>query len=118
MAKKHLPEDKTRCRDAVVERFLAALPSGKGIRDVYLFGSRCRDDWRPDSDYDILLVVEKKERETISGLYDTVMDILLDTGRLVSLKIFTASEFDRLRAIPTPFMENILKGGILLERHS
>jgi len=118
MSKKSPAIEKPGCRDAVVERFLAALPAGKGIKAIYLFGSRCRDDWSPDSDYDILLVAEKKERETISRLYDTVMDILLDTGRLISLKIFSASEFDRLKAIPTPFMENILKEGIKLERYS
>ncbi|MEJ2696149.1 MAG: nucleotidyltransferase domain-containing protein [Candidatus Sulfobium sp.] len=117
MRKERLDVEKSVRGDAVIERFLEALPPGKGIREIYLFGSRCRDDWRPDSDYDLLLVVEKKERGTISMLYDIVMEILLDTGRLVSLKIFTVSDFKRLRAIPTPFMEQILKEGIRLERH-
>jgi hypothetical protein len=45
------------------------------------------------------------------------MDILLDTGRLISLKIFTTSEFNRLKAIPTPFMSNIIKEGIRLGSH-
>jgi predicted nucleotidyltransferase len=117
MRKKSSSIEQTRFRDLVVERFLASLPPGRGLKEVYLFGSRCRGDCRPDSDYDFLLVVEKKEHETISKLYDIVMDILLDTGRLVSLKIFTAAEFERLKAIPTPFMENILKEGIRLERH-
>jgi len=102
-------------RDTIVERFMAMLsPLKKGIREVYLFGSRCRDDWRPDSDYDILIVVERKDREIISRLYDAVMDILLDTGRLISLKVFTASEFNRLKSIPTPFMRNVIMEGIRL----
>ncbi len=104
--------------DSVVERFLAALPPGKWIKEVYLFGSRCRADWRPDSDYEIMIVVDRKEREAISRLYDSVMDILLDTGRLISLKIFTVSEFNRLKAIPTPFMENVITKGKRLERHN
>ncbi len=101
--------------EPVIKRFLLLLePIRKEIKSVYLFGSRSRDDWRPDSDYDILIVVEKKERALIDKLYDIVMDILLETGRLVSLKIFTEEEFNRLRSIPTLFMEKVLKEGIKL----
>ena len=101
--------------DPVIKRFLFVIsPLMEKIKVLYLFGSRCRDEWRPDSDYDILIVLEKKDKELISMLYDIVMDILLDTGRLISLKIFTEDEFNRLRSIPTPFMENVLKEGIRL----
>lgn len=101
--------------DTVIERFLTALsPLKENIREIYLFGSRCRDDWRPDSDYDILIALDKKDREFISGLYDAVMDILLDTGRLISLKIFTLAEFNRLKSVPTPFMHNVVTEGIRL----
>jgi predicted nucleotidyltransferase len=106
--------------DAIIEMFLSSiLPLGNDLKEVYLFGSRCRKDWRPDSDYDFLIVVDRKEKELISKLYDIVMDILLDTGRLVSLKIFTVSEFNRLASIPTPFISNVMKEGIRLgPRHS
>lgn len=104
--------------DLIIERFLSLLlPLLKDTEAAYLFGSRCRGDWRPDSDYDILIVFENKDREVISRLYDAVMDILLDTGRLISLKIFTVSEFNRLKSIPTPFMQNIINEGIKLGRH-
>lgn len=99
-------------RDEIIKTFLAAIaPLNQHIKEIYQFGSRCRDDWRPDSDYDILVVLEKKDRDVVSGLYDAVMDILLSTGKLVSLKIFTVSEFDRLKSIPTPFMHNVLTEG-------
>jgi predicted nucleotidyltransferase len=101
--------------DLIVERFLSLiLPLGENIKELYLFGSRCRDDWRPDSDYDILMVVDRKDREYTSKLYDAVIDILLDTGRLISLKIFPTSEFNRLKSIPTPFMRSVIKEGIKL----
>jgi len=45
-------------------------------------------------------------------LYDAVMDILLKTGRLVSLKIFKKSVFDKLRRLETPFMQHIMSEGI------
>lgn len=99
--------------DKIVGTFLSAISPVMGdIRGIYLFGSRCRDDWRPDSDYDILIILGKKERVIIDNLYDAVMNILLSTGRLVSLKIFTLSEFNRLKSIPTPFIGKVLKEGI------
>jgi len=100
-------------QDVIVEKFLdMLLPLKEHIIEIYLFGSRCRDDWRPDSDYDMLVVLEIKNREIISRLYDAVLDILLDTGRLISLKTFTISEFNRLKSIPTPFIENVLGEGM------
>lgn len=110
--------DKKLCSDTIVERFLSMIsPLGRNIKEIYLFGSRCRDDWRPDSDYDILVVMDRKDREVISKLYDVVMDILLETGKLISLKIFTTSEFNRLKSIPTPFMHIVTKEGIRLGAH-
>ncbi|MHB8482282.1 MAG: nucleotidyltransferase domain-containing protein [Nitrospiria bacterium] len=98
--------------DPIIERFLDGIsPLKEQIEEIYLFGSRCRDDWRPDSDYDLLIVVKKKEREIINRFYDVVMDILLSSGKLISLKIFSSSEFNRLKAIPTPFISNILREG-------
>src|SRR3989304_1464676 len=103
----------------VIEKFLSMISFLMGdIKEIYLFGSRCRDDWRPDSDYDILIVLEKKDRVIIDRLYDAVMDILLSTGRLISLKIFTTSEFNRLKSVPTPFISNVTTKGIKLGIHN
>ena len=99
--------------DEIVEKFIECISSiRQKIKVMYLFGSRSRDDWRPDSDYDILIVLEKKDREIKSILYDGVMDVLLSTGKLISLKIFAETEYNRLMSIPTPFMSNIIKEGI------
>ena len=105
--------------DKIVEQFLELIhPLKENIEEIYLFGSRCRDDWRPDSDYDILIVLEKKDRVIIDRLYDAVIDILLSTTKLVSLKIFTSSEFNRLKSIPTPFISNVTTKGIKLGIHN
>jgi predicted nucleotidyltransferase len=99
--------------DEIINKFLDGISSVREeVKVMYLFGSRSRDDWKPDSDYDILIVLEKKDRAVISSLYDAVIDILISSGKLISLKIFTESEYNRLRSIPTPFMSNVLKEGI------
>lgn len=99
-------------KDKVVENFLELVkPVMEHIAEIYFFGSRCRDDWRPDSDYDLLIILKKKDKFIIDQLYDAVMEILLSTARLISLKIFTISEFNRLKSIPTPFISNVIKEG-------
>lgn len=99
--------------DDVLRRFLGMIePIKENIRDIYLFGSRTRLDWRPDSDYDVLVLLERKEREIIDRLYDAVMDTLLETGQLISLKIFSRIEFERLRSMQTPFSIRIMKEAI------
>jgi len=99
--------------DEIVKKFLEGItPVSDKVKFMYLYGSRSREDWKPDSDYDILIVLEKKDRAVISSLYDAVIDILISTGKLISLKIFTEAEYNRLRSIHTPFMSNVLKEGI------
>lgn len=100
--------------DPQLKRFLQGIhPLKKKIKKVYLFGSRARGTERPDSDYDILLVVnENFSLDDKDKLYDQVMAILLDTGKLLSLKIFKSKHFKKLSSIPTPFMSHVLKEGI------
>lgn len=50
-------------RDAIIGQFMMRIsPLREIIKEIYLFGSRCREDWRSDSDYDLLIVVEKKDK--------------------------------------------------------
>lgn len=81
----------------------------KEIVSIYLFGSRARQTYRPDSDYDLLVVTEDK---TIKDkLYDLVVDIFCKTEADISLKIFKKDDFEKLKFLSTPFIENVLKEG-------
>ena len=106
----------TPASDPVLARFRKTLTNFRGkIKTVYFYGSRAKGTHRPDSDYDILLVVGKSfSQEDKNKIYDRVMDILLETGRLVSLKIFKESSFKNLCRMRTPFMNHILREGVLL----
>jgi predicted nucleotidyltransferase len=103
-------------KEAVIAKFLEGCKSLKQkIKAIYFFGSRAKGMERPDSDYDLFLVVTKDF--TLSDkdrLYDSVMNVLLDTGKLISLKIFKETVFKKLRRLQTPFIQNVLKEGIKL----
>ena len=100
--------------DTILSQFISRTKDlQKKIQAAYLFGSRARATERPDSDYDLLLVVTQDfSLSDKDKLYDGVMDILLETGRLISLKIFKEREFQRLRELETPFIQNVLREGI------
>ncbi|MFH0796591.1 MAG: nucleotidyltransferase domain-containing protein [Candidatus Omnitrophota bacterium] len=106
--------------DAVLEKFLKGVKDSglrRSIERIYLFGSRAKGTEKPNSDYDLLIVVRgnsktNKNKEFREKIYDVVVDTLLETGRDISLKIFRKKEFNRLCRMETPFMRSVLKEGI------
>jgi len=100
-------------RDPVVVLFLDRIRAHRSrIVRLRLFGSRARDDWRPDSDLDIFVIVPTRDRELVERLCDAVIDVLLETGCLISLKTIAVGDFRRLSAIPTPFLANVMAEGV------
>lgn len=98
--------------DAVLTDFLKGIEAVRPMIDrLILFGSRARGDHRPDSDYDVL-VIARRDPALLDALYDAVMDVLLTHGRLVSLKVLDPREFERLRALETPFMNRVSAEGL------
>jgi len=98
--------------DPVLEDFLRRIASWRSrISRIVLFGSRARGDFQPDSDYDLLVVVDRRDEALTEGLYDAVIDTLCEHGRLLSLKIFPQAEFERLATLPSPFMRRVLAEG-------
>lgn len=72
-------------------------------------------DHRADSDYDLLILVKPDFTfKDTDALYTIVMDILISTGNIVSLKIFKIKEYNKLLRMKTPFIQNISKEAILL----
>ena len=98
--------------DAVVTAFLQGIEKERGkIRELYLFGSRARGDFLPDSDYDFLIVTQQKDLQLKDRIYDVATDVSLQARRDLSLKFFSAEEFDRLKAIPSRFIQTVLTEG-------
>jgi len=101
--------------DNIIKKFIQKLKNTKlkeEIEKIYLFGSRAKGTERPDSDYDFLIVTSSNNKEFRDKIYDIVVDMLIETQKVISLKIFKKEEFEKLSQMQTPFMQNILKEGI------
>lgn len=102
-------------KDPVLQSFLKGIrPYRRELRAVYLFGSRARGDYLPDSDYDLLVVAKEKDFTLKDKLYDVLTDVSLEYTRDLSMKFFSEAEFERLRAIPSHFIQTVLKEGVKL----
>lgn len=79
---------------------------------VQLFGSKARGIFHQDSDTDLLVVSRNLTEDKKNFLYDLVLSIVDTYSVYLSVKLFSAEEFERYKQIPTPFIRNVLREGI------
>jgi uncharacterized protein len=86
---------------------------GERVKDVFLFGSRARGDFRPDSDADVAVILEDgdwsiwREKMNLAGL---AYDPLVEFGLYIQPWPIARSEWgDRSRHRNSRFVENIVR---------
>jgi len=88
----------------------SVVPDGK----VILFGSRARGDAREDSDWDLLILLDKPQIEPsdFDRISYPLYELGWQEGEQFSPKLYTVKEW--LKRSFTPFYKNIEKEGIVL----
>ena len=100
-------------RKQIINRIKKGILDKDPKAEIYLFGSRARRDGRKDSDWDIL-VITPRERVTFdyeSDLRDQIYDIELDSGEIISLLVYSKSDWIEKQSI-SPLFANVSKEGI------
>lgn len=88
---------------------------GIRIEKIILFGSRARGDYREDSDYDILIVIEDVEREKKKELWRILHKKLVNIlGAPVDLVIISLHYWKEYRGAPGTVLYPAEKEGIVI----
>lgn len=109
-----LEKKKKMKRTEVVQRIKQALQRVVPTAKVILYGSEARGDARADSDIDLLILLQDKERITLNDrmkLTEPLYDIELETGIQINPYIELMKEWGHR---VTPFYNNVTKEGIVL----
>ena len=102
-----------RNREAVGEFVRRVLERYKDkIESIILFGSVARGEAKENSDIDVLIVVKKEDFKLRRALIGVAFDILLETGKDVSVKVLSKNEFEDRQNFS--FLRNIISEGVKL----
>ena len=82
------------------------------LKKIILFGSRSRGNFYEGSDYDILIVLDKREKDFQEMVLDESVEIMNKYYALIGFIICDEKEWERKKQFPIGL--NILKEGVEL----
>lgn len=84
------------------------------VLKAILFGSKARGDSHPDSDIDILLIVDSDEWRFQHAISDLASDVSLEYGVLVGPRVIGQAHWDEIARDRFSLYENVTREGIPL----
>ena len=83
--------------------------------EIYLYGSRARGDIHEESDWDILILLNKDKVSRLDEkpFRDNIFDLQLEYEEDISIFALSKKEWVEKHSI-TPFYNNVMKEGVLL----
>jgi predicted nucleotidyltransferase len=86
------------------------------VRQLTLFGSVARGEDQPESDVDVLVLLDEKSQEREEALREAAYQAMwtCDFQRLLSLKILSLTEYEDRLAKGYSFYQNVEREGVSL----
>jgi predicted nucleotidyltransferase len=82
------------------------------LKKIILFGSHARGDYNDSSDYDILVIVDKKNKSIQDIILDACVEIMDNYYELIGCIVCDEKEWEMKKRFPIGL--NILKEGVEL----
>lgn len=87
---------------------------GGDVESIVLYGSVARNEARKDSDIDILIVTRSNDRKLYNKISKIRTQTDLENNTLTTLVQMSRTEFKQHVKLSPPFMENVLREGIII----
>jgi predicted nucleotidyltransferase len=91
-----------------------ALRRSFRLVELRLFGSKARGDACPESDMDVLVVLEDYDWELKKAVYDLCYDIGMEHGILIAPILRSRAEYESPLRRATPFHQAVMREGVLV----
>ena len=100
-------------RDAVLAEIVRRLVDAFRPQRIYLFGSKARGDDGPDSDYDLLVVVERSAEQPYRRA-QRAQDVLWGIWSAADVLVMTKEEFERRVSVTDALPMTVSREGRIL----
>ncbi|MBA7531117.1 hypothetical protein ES705_23328 [subsurface metagenome] len=102
-------------QNLIRDRITKTIHDKDPLAEAYLFGSRARGDFRVDSDWDILILIDddKVTNDIEDKFRDDLYDIEIESGQVISTFIYP-KDYWRSTLIYSPLYKNVSREGIRL----
>ena len=97
-------------RDAVIAQLIGRLVPALRPEEIYLFGSQARDEARPDSDYDVLVILASSD-EPAYRREQAAYQALWGLGAPVDVLVLTRAEFERQALVVSSLPATVRREG-------
>jgi predicted nucleotidyltransferase len=97
---------------AALRKLKDALQRDFRLIELRLFGSKARGDSTPESDIDVLVVLEDYDWQVEKAVYGLCYDVGLEFGIFISAALYSRREYTSRLTRATPFYRNVAREGV------
>jgi predicted nucleotidyltransferase len=99
---------------AAVQELRQVLARDYGLVELRLIGSKARGDSGPESDIDVVIVLEDCDWQRKRRVFRLCFELSLKFDVLLAPIVFTRERFNSDRNRTTPFYQNVQREGVLV----
>lgn len=109
---RHLEANERDALTNLCDRLSRAL--GNALLEVWLFGSKARGDFGPESDIDVLIVVAQHEAWSRRSVHEAAADCSLEHDTLLNTHIIDQARWEQEKRFHGTLWREVMRDGVLL----